>query len=121
MSVPIRLARLLALAALWPALMGVQALAGNPLPADLIVTNGKVTTLDQRRPTAEAVAVKDGRFLAVGSVQDVLKHRGNTTKVIDIKGRAVIPGLIDSHLHATRGGRFYNLELRWDGVPSLKV
>jgi predicted amidohydrolase YtcJ len=111
--------RLTMFAAVALTLIRTYGLAGEP-SADLIVTNAKVTTLDQRQPTAEAVAVKDGRFLAVGSTDKVLKHRGQMTRVIDVKGRRIIPGLIDSHLHATRGGRFYNLELRWDGVPSLK-
>jgi predicted amidohydrolase YtcJ len=111
--------RLLAFAAICLVLADTNGLGGEP-PADLILTNGKITTLDKRRPTAEAVAVKDGRFLAVGSSESVLKYRGDKTHVIDAKGRRVIPGLIDSHLHATRGGRFYNLELRWDGVPTLK-
>jgi predicted amidohydrolase YtcJ len=89
-------------------------------PADLIITSGRIATLDKGRPSASAAAIRDGKFVAVGKDEDVLKHRGDKTKVIDVKGRTVIPGLIDSHLHATRAGRFYNLELRWDGVPTLK-
>jgi predicted amidohydrolase YtcJ len=87
--------------------------------ADLILTNGRLTTLDDRRPTASAVAIKAGRFLAVGDDKDVMAHRGNQTQVVDLQNRTVIPGLNDSHLHLIRGGLNYNLELRWDGVTSL--
>jgi predicted amidohydrolase YtcJ len=88
-------------------------------PADLILTNGRIATLDKRRPAASAVAVTGGRFVAAGDDKDVLAHRGDKTQVIDLKKRTVIPGLNDSHLHLIRGGLNYNLELRWDGVPSL--
>ena len=88
-------------------------------PAELIVLNAKVTTLDAAQPDAAALAVREGVFVAVGSDRDVASFRGPATQVIDAGGRRVIPGLNDSHLHAVRGGRFYNLELRWDGVESL--
>lgn len=88
--------------------------------ADLIILNAKITTLDQQRPAATALAVKGGKFVAVGEEAEVRKVRGAGTKTIDAGGRVLIPGLNDSHLHAVRGGRFYNLELRWDGVKSLK-
>jgi hypothetical protein len=87
--------------------------------ADFIFQNGKLTTLDSDRPHASAVAVQAGKFLAVGSDTDVQRFRGAGTQVIDLKGRCVIPGLNDSHLHLIRGGLNYNMELRWDGVPSL--
>ncbi len=89
-------------------------------PADLIVTNARVFTVDEQRPRASAFAVKDGRFVAVGSDADMAARRGGKTRVIDARGHTVIPGLNDSHAHAVRGGRFYNLELRWDGVDSLE-
>jgi predicted amidohydrolase YtcJ len=88
--------------------------------ASLILTNGKVVTLDKARPQAQAVAIAADRIVAVGSGRQVLKFRGKHTRVVDLKGRTVIPGLYDSHLHVIRGGRFYNLELRWDGVKSLR-
>jgi predicted amidohydrolase YtcJ len=88
-------------------------------PADLILTNGRITTLDKRRPAASAVAIKGGRFVAVGDDKDMLAHRGDKTQFVDLQKRIVIPGLNDSHLHLIRGGLNYNLELRWDGVPSL--
>ena len=95
-----------------------SALAG-PEAADLILTNGRVATLDERGSFAKAVAIKDGRFLAAGNEKKVMVNRGPATKVIDVGGRTVIPGLNDSHFHLIRGGLNYNLELRWDGVPSL--
>src|SRR5207247_5000144 len=88
-------------------------------PADVIVRNGRVATQDDRRSFAQAVAIGDGKFIAVGTDHDVLKRRGDSTQVIDVGGRTVIPGLNDSHLHLIRGGLNYNMELRWDGVPSL--
>ncbi len=87
--------------------------------ADLILTNGKFATQDEKRAFVRAVAVKDGLFIAAGSDEDIFAHRGERTKVIDLGGRTAIPGLNDSHLHVIRGGLNYNMELRWDGVPSL--
>ena len=86
---------------------------------DLILVNAKVTTLDRGNPQAQAVAIRDGKFLAVGSEAAVRAAAAPGAKVIDAKGRRVIPGLIDSHMHIIRGGLNYNMELRWDGVPSL--
>ena len=71
--------------------------------------------------TACPVAIADGRFLSVGRVRDVEATAGATTKRIDLHGRRVIPGLIDSHMHIIRSGLSYNLELRWDGVRSLST
>lgn len=87
--------------------------------ADLILVNGRITTLDKGKPEASAVAIKDGRFLAVGTDADVMAVRGEGTRVVDLHGRRVIPGLNDSHIHVIREGLNYNMELRWDGVPSL--
>ncbi len=92
---------------------------GRPPVADLIVVNARIATMDAANPAATALAVKDGVFVAVGDERDVAAHRGPTTRVIDARGRTLVPGLDDSHAHVVRGGRFYNLELRWDGVDSL--
>ncbi len=86
---------------------------------DLILVNGRFTTLDRATPNPEAVAVTDGRFSAVGDLAGLMASRGSQTRVIDLGGRRVIPGLIDSHIHVIRGGLNYNMELRWDGVRSL--
>jgi predicted amidohydrolase YtcJ len=87
--------------------------------ADLILHRGLFTTLDRSNPHAEAVAIKDGRFLRVGRADEVMALAGPQTKVIDLKGKRVLPGLIDNHCHIIRGGLNFNLELRWDGVRSL--
>lgn len=87
--------------------------------ADLILFNGKMTTLDRTNPTAEAVAVRGGVIVFAGPTNDAMRLAGTTTKIIDVGGRRVIPGLIDSHMHIIRGGLNYNMELRWDGVRSL--
>jgi predicted amidohydrolase YtcJ len=85
--------------------------------ADVILHNGKITTLDPHQPDARDVAIKDGRIASVDDAESYV--RGPNTRIIDLKGRRVIPGLNDSHMHIIRGGLSYNLELRWDGVPSL--
>ena len=85
----------------------------------LILFNGCFHTVDRSQPQASAVAIRDGRFLAVGDTDDVMRYRSEGSQVIDLNGRTVIPGLNDSHLHLIRGGLNYNLELRWEGVPSL--
>ncbi|MEW6257482.1 MAG: amidohydrolase [Pseudomonadota bacterium] len=87
--------------------------------ADLILQNGKVATLDRSNPDAEAVAIKDGRVLFAGSTHEAMRFSGHETQRVDLGGRRVIPGLIDSHMHIIRGGLNYNMELRWDGVRSL--
>src|SRR5262245_43389701 len=92
---------------------------GSESNANLILLNGRIATMDPRRPHASAVAIRDGKFISVGDAKDVQVHRGDETRVIDLSNRCVIPGLNDSHLHLIRGGLNYNMELRWDGVPSL--
>jgi predicted amidohydrolase YtcJ len=88
-------------------------------PADLILHNAKVTTLDKKNATATAVAIAGGRFVAVGDDREAMRYRGPSTQVVDCNQRRLIPGLIDSHIHVIRGGLNYNMELRWDGVPTL--
>jgi predicted amidohydrolase YtcJ len=88
--------------------------------ADLILTNGKIATMARDGEFVQAVAVKDGKILATGSNAQILKLKRDATQVIDAGGRTVIPGLNDSHLHVIREGLNYNMELRWDGVTSLK-
>jgi hypothetical protein len=88
------------------------------MPADVILHNARIAT--NRDPSfVEAVAIEGGKFVAAGTSDEVFRQRGPATLVIDAGGRAVIPGLYDSHLHLIRGGLNYNMELRWDGVPSL--
>ncbi|MCK5933960.1 MAG: amidohydrolase [Fulvimarina manganoxydans] len=87
--------------------------------ADLILMNGKVTTMDPARPEAAAIAVTDGLIQAVGPDADIMAYQGPETRVIDLRGQRVIPGLIDSHTHIIRQGNNFAMELRWDRVPSL--
>ena len=86
---------------------------------DLILHRGQFTTLDRTNPTASAVAIGDGRFTSVGLDLEIMPLAGPRTKIIDLNGRRVLPGLIDNHLHIIRGGLNFNMELRWDGVRSL--
>ena len=86
---------------------------------DLILHRGLFTTLDRTNPTASAVAIRDGRFTSVGLDREIMPLAGPRTKIIDLNGRRVLPGLIDNHLHIIRGGLNFNMELRWDGVRSL--
>jgi predicted amidohydrolase YtcJ len=85
---------------------------------DCILHNAKIAT-NGVPSFVEALAIKDGKISAVGSDDEILRQRGPATKVIDCGSRTVIPGLNDSHMHPIRGGLNYNMELRWDGVPSL--
>ena len=85
----------------------------------LILRNAKITTLDEQSSEAQAIAIADGKVVKTGSDDDIMRLSNSTTKVIDLNGRRVIPGLNDSHLHIIRGGLNYNMELRWEGVPSL--
>ncbi|MGA0557480.1 amidohydrolase [Larkinella sp. VNQ87] len=89
------------------------------MKADLIFFNGLIHTVDRQNPQATAVAIRDGKFLAVGDDATVIQFTSDQTTCIDLKKKRVIPGLNDSHTHLIRGGLNYNLELRWDGVPSL--
>src|SRR5436309_13530357 len=98
---------------------GGAVVNGTSTAADLILHNGRVTTLDRSNPAATAVAIRDGKFVRVGGDADVMSLAGSATRVINLKGRRVLPGLIDNHLHIVRGGLNFNLELRWDGVRSL--
>ncbi|MEO0973794.1 MAG: amidohydrolase family protein, partial [Pseudomonadota bacterium] len=88
--------------------------------ADLVLTDGELITLDPSRPRAQALAVSGGLILATGSNADMLALAGPEARVISAGGRTVVPGLNDSHQHPTRAGRFYALELRWDGLSSLQ-
>ena len=100
------------------ALMGTPAMGQTANP-DLILINGKFTTLDRSNPAPQAVAITNGRFSAVGDAGGIMATKGPGTTVIDLGGRRAIPGLCDNHIHVIRGGLNFNMELRWDGVASL--
>src|SRR5438045_4510500 len=88
------------------------------MPAESIIHNAKIAT-NSVPSFVEAISIADGKISAAGTDDEILRQRGSSTQVIDAQGRTVIPGLNDSHMHPIRGGLNYNLELRWDGVPSL--
>jgi predicted amidohydrolase YtcJ len=88
--------------------------------ADSILINGKILTADERFATHEAVAVRDGKILALGSTADIKKLAAAATRTIDLHGRTVIPGLIDSHLHGIRAGLSFGTEVNWIGAPSVQ-
>ena len=93
------------LTAFTTALMAFFVAAANAQEiADTIYSGGQILTIDESRPTVEAVAVKDGRILAVGSLSDISGLRGDTTKTFDLEGRAMLPGFVDSHGHVVMGG-----------------
>jgi predicted amidohydrolase YtcJ len=87
--------------------------------ADTVLVNGKVLTVDTQFSTREALAVRDGKIAAVGSNAEIRKLSGPKTVVVDLQGRTVIPGLIDSHMHALRAGQTFATEVNWVGATSL--
>lgn len=101
--------------------LGFSLLLAAQNNADLIIINGKVATMAKAAEFRQAVAIRDGIIEETGNSTAILaKYKGTATQVIDARGRTVIPGLNDSHLHAIREGLNYNAELRWDGVTSLQ-
>ncbi|GGN07418.1 amidohydrolase [Dyadobacter beijingensis] len=101
-------------------LLGMAAGARAQNRADIIIINAKVYTMADSSRTEQSVAISSGKILAVGSNAQVLKTKSKSTRIVDAGGRTLIPGLFDSHLHVIRGGRFFNAELRWDGVKTLR-
>src|SRR5215831_19005485 len=87
--------------------------------ADMILVNGKVITLDDASSIVQAVAIRDGKILALGTNADIRQRADARTTIIELGGRTVVPGLMDSHIHALRAGLTYSVELSWIGVPSL--
>lgn len=86
--------------------------------ADTVFINGKILTVDEDFSTANALAVKGDRIVAVGSNDDVSKFTGDTTKVVDLAGKTMIPGLIDNHIHFIRAGQSWDVQARIDGVKN---
>jgi predicted amidohydrolase YtcJ len=87
--------------------------------AELIITGGKMATMDERNHFVTAVAIKDGRFVMAGDDKSALEYMGAHTKLIELNGQTVIPGMTDTHMHFVREGLNYNMELRWDSVTSV--
>jgi predicted amidohydrolase YtcJ len=94
-------------------------IAQTPAP-DLVLFNGKIVTVDDRFAIAQAVAIQGGRFVATGTTQEISRLAGPNTRRIDLRGRTVIPGLIDNHMHLLRAASTWLRELRFDGIDSRK-
>ena len=110
----------IALTALMAIMAAAAPLVAQQAPPDLILSNGKIITVDGRFSIAQAVAIKGERIVAVGSNQEISRLAGPATKKIDLHGKSAIPGLIDNHMHLMRGAETWVNELRWDGVYSRK-
>src|SRR5262245_10259225 len=110
--------RFVAIAAL-AVVAGIAPAHAQAPAADTVLVNGKIVTLDGTSSILQAIAIRDGRVLAVGSDADIRRLAGARTNIIDLGGRTVVPGLMDSHIHALRAGLTYAVELSWIGVPSL--
>jgi predicted amidohydrolase YtcJ len=93
-----------------------SALAQSP---DTVLVNGKIVVYDAA--PAQALAVRDGKIAAIGSTAEIRALAGALTRVIDLGGRTVIPGLIDSHIHAIRAGLTYTTEVHWTGARTLSA
>jgi predicted amidohydrolase YtcJ len=87
--------------------------------SDTVLVNGKILTVDGRFSARQAIAIRDGKILALGDTPGIRKLAGPQTRVIDLQGRTVIPGLIDSHLHAIRAALSFSTEVNWIGARSL--
>jgi predicted amidohydrolase YtcJ len=97
----------------------VSAASAFSQAADTILLNGKVLTVDSQFSIREALAIRDGRIVGVGRSAEMRKLAGAQSRVIDLQGRTVVPGLIDSHMHAIRAGQTFATEVNWVGVTSL--
>lgn len=86
---------------------------------DTVLVNGKILTVDERSSVREALSIHDGKILALGTSAEIRRTAGPATRVIDLQGRTVIPGLIDSHIHAIRAGLSFGTEVNWVGAASL--
>jgi predicted amidohydrolase YtcJ len=97
----------------------IGALPGFSQAPDTVLLNGKILTVDDQFSTREALAMRDGRIIALGRTPDIRKLAAPQTRVIDLEGRTVIPGLIDSHMHAIRAAQSFATEVNWIGTRSL--
>jgi predicted amidohydrolase YtcJ len=111
---------LVPVAAIWLGAGGAAWLAAQQPRADLLLTNGKVVTVDERFSIARAIAIQGERIAGVGTDEEMSKLAGPSTRRIDLRGRTVIPGLIDNHMHLVRSAATWQREVRWDGVGSRK-
>src|SRR5262245_61548367 len=110
-----RLQQLEILVGLFAVLASAATLAQD---ADTIVTHGKILTVDANFGVVEALAIDDGRIVASGTAAEVAAYAGPETKVIDVAGATVIPGLIDNHTHFTQAVERWHEQVRFEGVDS---
>ena len=101
------------------ALSAVSATIASAQVADTLLVNGKILTVDQSSSTRSALAIREGKIVALGNDADIRRLAGPATRTIDVQGRTVIPGLIDSHMHATRAAMSFSTEVNWIGASSL--
>src|SRR5262245_22887992 len=100
-------------------LIGWRSTTAHAQSADTILVNGRVVTVDGQFSIREALAIRDDRIVGTGTTADIKTLAGPRTRVIDLQGRTVIPGLIDSHLHAIRAALSFGTEVNWIGAPTL--
>src|SRR5215217_3105714 len=89
--------------------------------ADTILFNGKILTVDKDFASQQALAITDGKILATGTSAAMRKLAGRGAKLIDLRGRTVIPGLTDGHIHGVRAALTFGTEVNWIGVPRTSV
>jgi predicted amidohydrolase YtcJ len=98
----------------------VVGAAARAQPPDLVLLDGKIVTVDAESSLREALAIRDGKILGLGSTAEMRRLAGPDTRVVELGGRTVIPGLIDSHLHAVRAALSFSTEVNWIGARSLR-
>jgi len=96
------------------------AMPASAQSPETILVNGKILTVDAQSSVREALAIRGGRITALGTSAEMRKLAGSQSRVIDLGGRTVIPGLIDSHLHAIRAALSFTTEVNWIGVRTLE-
>ncbi|SUX80953.1 N-substituted formamide deformylase precursor [Citrobacter youngae] len=100
-------------------LMGTSSLASAQDKADVVLYNDQLITMDEQQPNAQALAVKGQHIIAVGNNEEIKKWSGQNTREINLAGKTVIPGLIDTHLHGIRGGRTFLFETYWFDAKTI--
>src|SRR5688572_9233298 len=102
------------------AILALTGAAAHAQAPDLVLLDGKIVTVDEQSSVREALAITDGKIAALGSTEEIRRLAGPTTRLIELDGRTVIPGLIDSHLHAVRAALSFSTEVNWIGARSLR-
>jgi predicted amidohydrolase YtcJ len=90
-------------------------------PAETILNNGKIISANDKESIYQSMAIREGKIIALGSLTELKAWQGPNTQVIDLKGKTVIPGLIDSHIHAIRAALSYSTEVHWFGLPTIEA